>query len=221
MRVQTKDEDQSKHMTIGDETAPEDEVVAEIHDKLRLFFSDNAAKIVNTIGYYIRRSGLVQNKDHERELIEELLSETFITAMENAHQLANPDRPSTWIYRIAANILKQRQRGHKTEDKHITLVLDRRSAGDSEIPSEEELFDLLSSIDFQESYEQRDAIERILRLLSSEDQNTLRVAMSSNMRPKLMAERLGIKQTTARSRLYRALTRAREVVSQQKINVPR
>jgi RNA polymerase sigma-70 factor (ECF subfamily) len=136
----------------------------------------------------------------ERATAEDILADTFervLTARRGFDRRKASEK--TWLYTIALNLVRDRAR---RDDVH-RRAMDRVYAG-TPTPERETPF---SSVD------DRDALQRALSMLSSEEHDTVALRFGADLTVPEIARLTGEKLTTVEGRLYRALRKLRETLT--------
>lgn len=169
-----------------------------------------------TLRYYVWRAGLVRTEALQDATLE-LLSEVIQTALEQAAHYDRSRELRPWLLGIAANLIKRQQVERAKRSRREPLVGDLWDET-LETPDEAEVLVRLAALcspspeDIVEAQEQAKAL---LRLVSAEDQQVLRLAILKDYDGERLAQQLGITPVAARVRLHRALQRLRAAWERQ------
>jgi len=133
-----------------------------------------------------------------RALAEDLLAETFEKAYRARHRYdPRRGRHRTWVYAIARNCLRDHARRRATEERAMAVT----AAG---APSSYGL----------EHVEDRDAVHRALHGLSAEEREAVALRYGADLTVPEIASVIGEPLTTAEGRIYRALRKLRDELSE-------
>lgn len=139
---------------------------------------------------------------------EDVAQETFARAYAAIGSFTH-DRPiENWLIRIAQNAfldLKRKERRRPTyvqeaalaDDRGLETILDHRPLPDRQLEHAEELREVM----------------RVLENLDEESRRLIQMAHVENVPYSEIAQRLGLKVATVRSRLHRACRRARKIAT--------
>jgi RNA polymerase sigma-70 factor, ECF subfamily len=132
------------------------------------------------------------------DIAEDVTADTFLKVFRAADRFdESRGQPRTWIFRIAQNTLRDHQRRTRVR-RHVSLTNMRDLAADAPSPEERLLWE-----------------EQVARLLaavtglSDSDREIISLRYGSGLDSAAVAEVLGIKESAARTRLWRALARLR------------
>jgi RNA polymerase sigma-70 factor (ECF subfamily) len=156
------------------------------HEFERLF-AEHAAPLLAFLDY---RTG-------DRALAEDLLADTFERALRGRRRF-DPRRGSekAWLYTIAINLL----RDHARRTVAGQRARERVGVGLSNEPP----FDQLAAVD------ERDAIRRALRVLSSEEREAIALRYGADLSLPEIARVTGQTLSTVEGRVYRGLRKLKE-----------
>ncbi len=134
---------------------------------------------------------------------EDVTADTFLKAFRAADRFDEArGQPRTWIFRIAQNTLRDYQRRDRVR-KYVPLTAMRDLAADAPSPEERLLWE-----------------EQVARLLaavadlSERDREVISLRYGSGLETAEVAEILGVREATVRTRLWRALSRLRGVLQE-------
>lgn len=144
--------------------------------------------------------GFLAYRTGDRALAEDLLGEAFLRAV-RARRRYDPAKASakTWLYAIALNCLRDRQRRAAAESRAVERVGHGASSGAAD-PGLERV-------------ESRDQIGRALDALSEEEREVVALRYGGDLTAPEIAKLTREKQTTVEGRLYRALRKLRTELS--------
>lgn len=132
------------------------------------------------------------------DVAEDVTADTFLKVFRAADQFdARRGEPRTWIFRIAQNTLRDHQRRSRVR-RHVSLTSMRDLVADAPSAEERLLWE-----------------EQVARLLaavtglSAADREIISLRYGSGLDSPAIAELLDIKESAARTRLWRALARLR------------
>jgi RNA polymerase sigma-70 factor, ECF subfamily len=142
--------------------------------------------------------GFLAYRTGDPALAEDLLADTFERAL-RARQRFDRRKASekTWLYTIALNLLRDRARRSRTEAR----ALERMPPEGATVPDE------LTAV------EQRDEIQRALRILSDEDREAIALRFGGDLTVPEIAELLDQPLPRIEGRVYRSLRKLRDELS--------
>ena len=143
-------------------------------------------------------------KSHERA--EELMQEVFVRLVQSAQNYTRQAKFTTWLYTIARNLCIDTYR--KVRNRHMVSL--QQTVGDSEdgIPLEQLLDALISEGDSEERvyyHEVQRVVEEGLAKLPAEQREVLLLREVSHLPYKEIAEVVGTRENTVKSRMRYAL----------------
>jgi RNA polymerase sigma-70 factor (ECF subfamily) len=153
------------------------------------------------VQYYHRLRKYLQMKV-DRQTAEDLAQTTFVKALENIQSFHGYASPFTWLWSIANNTLKNEYRSKsRKRDNHIGL-----DAYESRFVS----------CEFANNVEIRVDVAAAMRQLNETDRDILTLHYDIGCTLKEISEMIGLKLSTTKNRLYRALAKLRfELVDQK------
>ncbi|MBD2863125.1 RNA polymerase sigma factor [Paenibacillus oceani] len=146
------------------------------------------------IRYHYRLRKYLQLKV-DKQTAEDLTQTTFVKALENRHAFRNHASPFTWLWRIASNTLKNEYRSKSRKREQYT-DLDR-------------LENRFVSCEFANNVEIRIDVGSAIRKLNDTDREILALHYDIGCTLKEISEIVGLKRSTTKNRLYRALAKLR------------
>ncbi len=148
-------------------------------------YSEHAESL---LGFLIYRTG-------DRPLAEDLLGETFERAI-RARKRFDGRRASekTWLYTIALNSLRDHQRRAGAEQRALEKVGADAHGG---------------APDASEAVADRDAVDRAMRALTDEERDAIALRYGAELTIPEIAKLAGLRETTARGRVYGAMQKLR------------
>ena len=155
-------------------------------DKFERLYAEHAEPL---LGFLIYRTA-------NRPLAEDLLSDTFERAI-RARRRFDPRKASekTWLYAIALNCLRDHKRREDAEKRaHEVVAADATAVAPDPAPA----------------VEARDAVSRALETLSDEEQDAIALRYGAELSVPEIAKLTGLKQSTARGRIYGAMGKLRD-----------
>lgn len=178
--------------------------------RLSTVLENEIEQILPILRWYVVRSGLGGGGSVAAVALE-VLSETTVIAFTKAREQELPMELVPWLLRIGLNIVK-RQVAATAKLAYREPSAERRASmhADSLVS---EVYDLLfdhSATDPADDLASKDEAQRILSLVSPEDQRLLLMAKVYDMDPRIIARELGVKPIAARVRVHRAVARLRE-----------
>lgn len=178
--------------------------------QLMEFIQGNTQPLLGTLRAYVQRFGLASGTE-VRGVALEVLQETVVEALDSADRFISTKQPMAWLLGIAINVIKRRKvEGAKRYQRE--LLFSRLTERYPELTSESDLLDQLvppSFVGMEQTFEADEQAQALLALVSTEDQEILRLAILEDVERESLAQRLGITPGTARMRLHRALRRLR------------
>jgi RNA polymerase sigma-70 factor (ECF subfamily) len=184
---------------------------------LRDVIERDADTLHNTLRHYVLRAGLATNQN-AASTASELLNEVVVEAMQHAARFDPTREPVAWLLGIAANLIKRKLATLSRNNHREPLLRDLYPAADQEL-SDAELFDRLSRLsaaDPAQQLERQDAINYLLRFVSENDRQVLRLAILNDLSGEALAAELNTTSGAARVRLHRALRRLRLALEREK-----
>lgn len=142
--------------------------------------------------------GFLAYRTGDRNLAEDLLADTFEKALKGRRGFdRRKASEKTWLYSIALNTLRDHIRRSQAEGR----------AMERSLPMPAHAVDAFSDL------EHRDEVTRALGVLSPEEREAVALRFGSDMTVPDMAKVLGLELTTVEGRVYRALRKLREELS--------
>jgi RNA polymerase sigma-70 factor, ECF subfamily len=143
--------------------------------------------------------GFLAYRTGDRALAEDLLAETFEKAY-RARRSFDPRRGGdrTWIYAIARNCMRDHARRRGAEERALTRI----AAGEPQ-----SVYDL-------DRVEDRDVVYRALHRLSGEEREAIALRYGADLTVPEIASLTGEPLSTAEGRVYRALRKLRDELSE-------
>jgi len=156
-------------------------------EEFELLYAEHAPGL---LAFLVYRTG-------DRPLAEDLLADTFERAL-GARRRFDPRRAGrkTWLYSIALNLLRDHARRRKAEGR----ALDRVAEPAAGVAPDERL-------------SERDELGRALGGLSDEEREAVALRYGADLTLPEMAKLTGEKLTTVEGRVYRALRKLRQELS--------
>ena len=140
--------------------------------------------------------GFLIYRTADRPLAEDLLSDTFERAIRARRRFdRRKASEKTWLYAIALNCLRDHTRRADAEKRAHELA-----AVDADVTTR----------DPAPAVEARDAVSRALEGLSDEEQDAIALRYGAELSVPEIAKLTGLKQTTARGRIYGAMGKLRD-----------
>jgi RNA polymerase sigma-70 factor (ECF subfamily) len=143
---------------------------------------------------------------------EDLVQDTFLQAFRKWDQFEARSEPTTWLYTIASRLCQRRQRSRSGEPRRLESLTDLLPVGESSIPeivSEED-----SPLDEHLKKEARDQVERALAELPVHLRLPLVLKDIAELSVAQVAEVLGIKKATVKTRVHRARLALRRAMAE-------
>lgn len=180
---------------------------------LAQFIEANANALLATLRSYVWHAGLVESAQIPDTALE-LMSQVVVEALAHADRFESMCSPMAWLLGIAANLIKRKKVEKAKQYGRELNVRDLRKVQQFEPTlSDDELFDLVADLrveNWEQDVEAKERAEAMLRLVSAEDQQVLRLAILHELNGEMLARELRIKPGAARVRLHRALDHLRE-----------
>jgi RNA polymerase sigma factor (sigma-70 family) len=180
--------------------------------QLYSFLESQAGTLLATLERYVRSAGLGQ-AEQAHEVAAEVLSELVVEALDHADRFDPARQPRAWLLGIGANLIKRRQVSAAVRQRREPLLQEFHAhptqAGEAQ-GSEIEIFDRLSRLNVagpEVEWEIKEQTQALLELVSTEDQQILRMAVLAGFNGEELARQLNLKPGAARVRLHRALNR--------------
>lgn len=143
---------------------------------------------------------------------DDLVQDTFLQAFRNWDQFEGRSEPSTWLYTIASRLCQRRQRTRSGEPRRLESLTDLLPVGESsipEIPAEGE-----SPLDEHLKREAKDQVERALAELPVKLRLPLVLKDIAELSISEVAQVLGIKPATVKTRVHRARLALRRALAE-------
>jgi len=136
---------------------------------------------------------------------EDVTAETFLKAFRAAERYeASRGGVRTWLFRIARNCIRDHQRRARVR-RHIPIGNMRDLTSDAPSPEERVLWE-----------EQVGRLLEAVSRLSERDRELISLRYGSGLDTAAIAETLGVRESAVRTRLWRALTRLRGLVEDER-----
>jgi RNA polymerase sigma factor (sigma-70 family) len=165
--------------------------------------------LLNIFRHHLARAGLEATLTPQ-----ELLNEVVIEAMTYPERFEAVEAPLGWLIGVGANLIKRHQERDYRKAHREPLARDLMSSLEHEM-SDAEIFDTLTQFaipDPAHEVEAKTEVNRILALVSTADQEVLRLAILNGLDDEMLAHELGTTPGAARVRLHRALRRLKTVL---------
>ncbi len=205
-------ETDTSESAVSGENAP---ATSDSKRQLLEFLQNSAAALLGTLRSYVHRMGLASGEAVHAAALE-VLQETVIEALAHADRFTPTRQPMAWLLGIALNIIKRKKvelaKRHHRELQLSTLY--------PESMSESDLLDEITSTTLASpeiTIEANEQANALLSLVSTDDQEVLRLAFLEDFERDALAQRLGTTPGTARMRLHRALSRLRAAWREQQM----
>lgn len=133
---------------------------------------------------------------------EDLVQETFLLAFRHWRQFEGRSKASTWLYSIAVRACRRRQRLRSGEPRHLESLSELLPSGEPQvpdIPSPDE-----GPMDAQLRREAREAIEQAIADMPRAFRVPLVLKDLAELSVAEVAEILGLKRATVKTRVHRA-----------------
>lgn len=144
----------------------------------------------------------------DRQEAEDLVQETFLQAYRKWHQFEGRSQPSSWLYMIAARTCKRRHRRRSGEPRRMESLSALEPGTDAPVV---ELADMADGpFDEQLRREAKEAIDRGLAKIPLHFRLPLVLKDIAELSVEEVAEILGLKKATVKTRVHRARLALRE-----------
>lgn len=135
-----------------------------------------------------------------REDAEDLVQEVFLQAYRKWHQFEGRSDPSSWLYTIGARACQRMHRRRSGEPSHMEPLAELLPSEDEAVPDPE----AEGPLEAQLRREAREALDRALQALPPDFRLTLVLKDIAELSVAEVAEILGIKEATVKTRVHRA-----------------
>jgi len=135
-----------------------------------------------------------------REDAEDLVQEIFLQAYRKWHQFEGRSDPSSWLYTIGARACQRMHRRRSGEPSHMAPLDELLPSEDDSVPDPE----AEGPLDAQLRREAHEAVDRALQALPPDFRLTLVLKDIAELSVAEVAEILGIKEATVKTRVHRA-----------------
>lgn len=146
------------------------------------------------------------------EEAEDLVQETFLQAFRKWHQFEGRSDPATWLYSIAVRICQRRHRRRAGEPAHIASLselLPAASAGVPDLPSPD-----AGPLEARLRSEAREVVEAAIARLPTPFRLALVLKDIAELSVDEVAQVLGLKPATVKTRVHRARLQLRRDLSE-------
>ena len=142
---------------------------------------------------------------------EDLVQETFLRAFQHWDQFEGRSQPSSWLYTIALRLCRRMHRKRSGEPREMEPLADLLPGGDEVVPEPPENDDPL---DAQLRRETRERVQRGLAHLPLDFRLPLMLKDIAELKIAEIAEILGLKEATVKTRIHRARLKLRQVLAE-------
>lgn len=142
---------------------------------------------------------------------EDLVQETFLRAFRHWDQFEGRSQPSSWLYTIATRLCRRMHRKRSGEPDHLESLAELLPSADEAIPAPPEHGDPL---DQQLRRETRERVQAGLAALPLDFRMPLMLKDIAELSIPQIAEILGIKEATVKTRIHRARLKLRQVLAE-------
>jgi RNA polymerase sigma factor (sigma-70 family) len=177
---------------------------------LRQFLQENTPLLLGIIRSYVVRMGFARGEAVQLVALE-VLQEAVLEALAHSDRLTSTAQPRAWFLAIAANILKRKRAALARISQREVLISDLANQKKAQM-DEGAFFDLFAAHTQpgpEVEVEADEQVAMMLSLVSTGDQEVLRLALVNDLDGNMLATKLNITPGTARVRLHRALNRLR------------
>jgi len=143
---------------------------------------------------------------------EDLVQDTFLQAYRKWDQFEGRSEPTSWLYTIASRLCQRRQRPRSGEPRRMESLTDLLPVGESMIPEIPASTD--SPLDEQLRKEAQEQVERALAALPVHHRLPLVLKDIAELSVSEVAEVLGIKPATVKTRVHRARLALRRALAE-------
>ncbi len=141
---------------------------------------------------------------------EELVQETFLLAFRKWDQFRGEAKPTTWLYTIAARVCQRRKRLRAGEPQRVETLTELEDGTLPDIPDSAE-----GPLDAQLRREARETVERALASLPHTFRMPLVLKDIAELPVAEVAQILGLKPATVKTRVHRARLRLQKALAEQ------
>ena len=142
---------------------------------------------------------------------EDLVQEVFLQAYRKWHQFEGRSDPSSWLYTIGARACQRMHRRRSGEPARMEPLADLLPSEDDAVPDPE----AEGPLDAQLRREAREVIDRALLTLPPDFRLTLVLKDIAELSVSEVAEILGIKEATVKTRVHRARLALRKAMMEE------
>jgi RNA polymerase sigma-70 factor (ECF subfamily) len=144
-------------------------------------------------GFLVYRTG-------DRALAEDILTETFVRVLraKRPYDSRRGASEKTWLYTIALNLLRDHGRRRASEARALA------ETGPTDSPGADGSDPAIAAV------EERDSIQRAMRMLSGSEQEAVALRFGAGMTAREIARLTEERTTTVEGRIYRALRKLRD-----------
>jgi RNA polymerase sigma-70 factor (ECF subfamily) len=156
--------------------------------------------------------GLALKLCRDQSEAEDLVQDTFLQAYRKWDQFEGRSEPTSWLYTIASRLCRRRQRPRSGEPRRMESLHELLPVGEAMIPEIPGTAD--SPLDEQLRKEAREQVERALAALPVHHRLPLVLKDIAELSVSQVAEVLGIKQATVKTRVHRARLALRRALAE-------
>jgi len=181
--------------------------------RFRQFLQENIPLLLGIIRSYVVRTGLARG-EAVQAVATDILQDAVLEALAHIDRFDAMTQPRAWFLAIAATVLKRKKADAAKRYQREILMSDLPVGPD--VINESDFFDQISALTYpgpEQSVEAHEQIVELLSLVSSDDQEVLRLALLHDLDTSALARKLGVTPGAARVRLHRALNRLRSAWS--------
>ena len=142
---------------------------------------------------------------------EDLVQETFLRAFRHWDQFQGRSEPSSWLYTIATRLCRRMHRKRSGEPDHLESLTELLPSAEEAVPAPPEHSDPL---DQQLRRETRERVQEGLAALPLDFRMPLVLKDIAELSISQIAEILGIKEATVKTRIHRARLKLRQVLAE-------
>jgi RNA polymerase sigma factor (sigma-70 family) len=157
--------------------------------------------LMNIYGDYLLRTAILLVKD--KQIAEEVVQDTFITAFDKIHQLADPGKLKSWLTSILVNNCRSQQRKRSWKDVFLPFnLLERYQKDEGTLGPEDQLLHLMEN----------QQLEVAIHELDYKYREAIILYYFNEMKINEIAHFLGVNENTIKSRLTRGRSQLKEIL---------
>jgi len=158
-------------------------------------------ELMNLYGDYLLRTAILLVKD--TQIAEEVVQDTFITAFDKIHQLADPGKLKSWLTSILVNNCRSQQRKRSWKDIFLPFnLIERYQMDEGTLGPEDQLLHLMEN--------QQLAVA--IHALDYKYREAIILYYFNEMKINEIAQFLEVNENTIKSRLTRGRSQLKEIL---------